>query len=127
MTYPPPQPGQDPYGSQPYASQPYGAPQPYGAYPQPYGYGAPQDHPQSTTILVLGILSLVMCGILGPFAWVMGKKALAEIDASGGMLGGRGNVKAGYICGMISSILLIVSFVFVILYIIIVVIAIGAS
>ncbi|NEW39715.1 DUF4190 domain-containing protein [Nocardia cyriacigeorgica] len=78
-------------------------------------------------MLILGILSLVMCGILGPFAWTMGKKALAEIDASGGMIGGRGNVKAGYICGMISSILLIVSIVFFILYIIIVVIAIGAS
>lgn len=134
MTYPPQQPpgsdpyGAHPYGSDPYAAQPYPA-QPYGApgYPQPYGYGPQQDHPQATTILVLGILSLVMCGLLGPFAWSMGKKALAEIDASGGMLGGRGNVKAGYICGMISSILLIVSIVFVILYIIIVVIAIGAS
>lgn len=104
MTYPPPDLGKDPYGSQPHASQPYpsqpyssqpypsqpyGAPQPYG-YAQPYGYGPQQDHPQATTILVLGILSLVMCGILGPFAWSMGKKALAEIDASGGMIGGRG-------------------------------------
>ena len=45
---------------------------------QPYGpgrYGG-YEHPQGTTILVLGILSLVVCGILGPIAWSMGSKAL---------------------------------------------------
>ena len=43
--------------------------------------GGTTQHPQGTTILVLGILSLVVCGILGPFAWSMGNKALREINA----------------------------------------------
>ncbi|MFR9750584.1 DUF4190 domain-containing protein [Nocardia sp. 004] len=70
------------------------------------GYGPPQDHPQATTILILGILGLVLCQVLGPFAWVMGKRTLTEIDASGGAIGGRGVVQAGYICGIIATVLL---------------------
>ena len=94
--------------------------------PPPPGYGAGYpgqpagDHPKATTILVLGILSLVCCGPLGIAAWVMGKRALAEIDASGGRIGGRGTVKAGYICGMIATILFVLGILF---YIIVVVIA----
>ncbi|MEV0295756.1 DUF4190 domain-containing protein [Nocardia sp. NPDC050710] len=142
MSYPPPndkygQPEQ-PYGQQPYGQQPYGQPQPYGQQPyppqpygQPYGYGSPYgpppDHPQANTILILGILSLVVCGLCGPFAWSMGSKALKEIDASGGTIGGRSNVKAGYICGIIGSIGLIIGIVIVILYIILIVVAVGSS
>ncbi|WP_225726046.1 MULTISPECIES: DUF4190 domain-containing protein [unclassified Nocardia] len=92
MTYPP----QQPYG--PYGQQPYG----YPAY-----YQRPPDHPQTTTIMILGILGVVMCQALSPIAWVMGRRALAEIDASGGAIGGRSNVQIGYICGIIGTILLI--------------------
>jgi uncharacterized membrane protein YjgN (DUF898 family) len=88
-------------------------PPPYGAQPpqppyghQPYGYGPPQDHPQSTTVLVLGILGLVMCQIISPIAWVMGNRVVREIDASGGTLGGRANANAGRICGMIGTALI---------------------
>ncbi len=80
-----------------------------------YAYGRPpQDHPQTTTILVMGILSLVVCGVLGPFAWSMGTKALREIDASQGALGGRDTINIGRILGIISSVLLIIGLVFVI-------------
>jgi uncharacterized Tic20 family protein len=85
-------------------------PPPYG-YP-PYGYGPPQQHSQATAILILGILGLVFCQLLGPFAWVMGKKALNEIDASGGAIGGRSNVMIGYVCGIISSALIILGILF---------------
>lgn len=81
-------------------------------YPPQFPYGPPvRDHRQATTILVLGILSLVVCGVLGPFAWTMGNRALREIDASQGTqaaLGGRSSVNAGRICGMIATILLVV-------------------
>ena len=94
MTYPPPYP---PYGQ--------GPPQ-YG-YPPP-GYGV--EHPQGTTVLVLGILSLVICGLLGPFAWTMGNRALAEIDAAPpGYFRNRGNVTAGRICGIVATTLMIVA------------------
>jgi len=76
------------------------------SYPN-YGPGyygpPPQTHPNGTTIMVLGILSLVVCGILGPFAWSMGNKALKEIDASGYVYENRGMVQAGRICGIIST------------------------
>jgi hypothetical protein len=77
---------------------------------QPYGYGQPyyppQDHPQTTTVLVLGILGLVVCQVMSPIAWIMGNRVLREIDASGGRYGGRGNVNAGRICGIIGTVLI---------------------
>jgi hypothetical protein len=82
---------------------PYGSPPPQYPYgPPPVGFGAP-DHPQAGTVLVLGILSLVLCQVIGPFAWVMGTRVLREIDASGGQLGGRSQVVAGRICGIVAT------------------------
>ena len=83
--------------------------------PQPPVSGAegapslgPRDHPKGVTILVLGILSLVCCGILGPIAWVMGNNAMSEINASPGAYSNRSTVNAGRICGIIGTVLLIV-------------------
>jgi uncharacterized membrane protein YjgN (DUF898 family) len=56
--------------------------------------------------LVLGILGIVVCGILAPFAWWIGKRTLGEIDGSNGQLGGRGSAQAGYVLGIIGSVLL---------------------
>ena len=66
----------------------------------------PQDHPQTTTILILGILGLIACGVLGPFAWSMGNKALREIDASHGQIGGRDTINVGRILGIVATVLL---------------------
>jgi hypothetical protein len=63
----------------------------------------PVDHPQGTTILVLGILGLVTCPILAVVAWVMGNGALREIDAAPGRYANRGNVAAGRICGIVGT------------------------
>ena len=102
--------GQPPSGQAPYGQAPYGqAPQAPG-YPMAY---AP-DHPKATTSLILGILGIVICGIIAPFAWRMGKRTVAEIDASHGQLGGRGSAQAGYILGLIGTILLGLGLLFVI-------------
>ena len=85
------------------------------SYPQQPGGDAPmppQDHPRATTSLVLGILGIVVCGICAPFAWKFGKQAVTEIDASGGRMGGRGQAQAGYILGIIGTILLILTIIF---------------
>ena len=111
-----------PYGEQ----QPpnyYGGQQPPPGYP-PYGYGqspyaAPPDHPSTTTVLILGILGLVACQVLSPFAWVMGNRVVREIDASGGQLGGRSMANAGRICGIIGTVLLIFSVALVLLFLVI--------
>ena len=77
--------------------------------PGGYPYGPQAEQSQATTALVLGILGLVICGVLAPFAWSIGHKSLKEIDASGGALGGRGKAQAGYIMGIIGTILLVVA------------------
>ncbi|MEV6277333.1 DUF4190 domain-containing protein [Nocardia sp. NPDC051832] len=86
------------------------------AYPGPYygypPYVRPPQHPQANTAMALGIAALVgtvMCPllvVLGPFAWVLGKRAMDEIDAAEGALDGRGSAQAGYICGIIATVLL---------------------
>lgn len=62
-------------------------------------------------ILVLGILGLVLCPLCGPFAWVTGRRALEAIDSSGGTIGGRGQVLAGYVCGIVATVIIAVYFV----------------
>lgn len=86
-----------------------------------------QEHPQGTTVLILGILSLVICQILGPFAWSMGNKALKEIDSSGVPVSNQSSIQAGRICGIIASVLLIFTLLAVIAMILIAVLGSTAS
>jgi len=96
--------------------QPYVPTQTPGYYPQPEPPNYPvmpypqpvvrPEHPQATTVLVLGILGLVFAGILGPFAWYMGNKALRECAT--GMYAATDQLKAGRILGIIATVLLIV-------------------
>jgi hypothetical protein len=85
----------------------YGPPPP----PPPPSYGAPvpgaaANHPRATLILILGILSIPCCGIFtGIPAIILGNSAKKEIAASGGTIGGSGAVNAGYICGIIGTVL----------------------
>jgi hypothetical protein len=103
VSYPPPyDPNQNPGYQQPSDQPSY-----YSPYP-PQSYGPVQDHPQATLVLILGILSIVICSLLGPFAWILGKRAVREIDASGGALGGRTQAQVGYIMGMVVTILVII-------------------
>jgi hypothetical protein len=113
-------PNQPPYaygGQQQYGYDPHQAAYAYGQPPfqqQPYYYpGAPRpEHPGAVPSLIIGLLALVLglfCGlplVLGPWAWVKGKRTMDEIDASGGHLGGRGQAQGGMICGIIATVLL---------------------
>jgi len=65
---------------------------------------------RGTTILVLGILSWVLCFILGIIAWSMGNSDLREIKAGRMDPAGQGSTEAGRILGMIHVILCIVVF-----------------
>jgi len=64
---------------------------------------------RGTLILVLGILGLLVCGPLGIVAWVMGSGDLKEMDAGSMDPSGRGNTNAGKICGIIATVLTIIS------------------
>lgn len=86
--------------------------------PGPYGYPAAPRRPSSgsaVTALILGILGLVMCG---PFtaipAIIVGRRATSEIDASNGQLEGRGMAQAGFILGVIGTVLGALALLFVI-------------
>jgi hypothetical protein len=111
------QPQQPEYGQQPGGDygqpSPYGQPTPYGqpapyGQPSPYGgtyqggYGmAPRAHPSGTSVLVLGILGLVVCGVCGIFAITMGNKALKDIDADPAAYDNRSTIVTGRILGII--------------------------
>lgn len=69
-------------------------------------YYPPPKHPQATTVLVLGILGLVLCQVLSPFAWSMGNKAQKEILANPGAYSGDGEINAGRILGIIGTAIL---------------------
>ena len=62
---------------------------------------------RGTLILVLGILSIVLCQILGIPAWVMGNGDLKQMDAGTMDPSGRSITNAGRICGIVATILLI--------------------
>ena len=78
-----------------------------------FGYQAQpryfQFPPRGGTVLVLGILSLVVCSVMGPIAWSMGNEELRRIDSGLTSPEGRSNVMAGKVCGIISSALLMVA------------------
>ena len=93
-----------------YPPGPPGPPGGYG-YPPP-GYGV--EHRQGTAVLVLGILSLVVCSVIGPIAWSLGNRTLREIDAApAGYFRNRAHVVAGRICGIIATILLVLTIFFI--------------
>jgi hypothetical protein len=114
--------GQQPYGQPGYGQQPYGQPgygqPPYQQPGQAYGYGQPAygyGHPQmrqtsskATTVMVLGIVSLVLmftCGlgfIAAIVALVMAGGAEREVAQSGGTLQGESQIKAGRIMSWIT-------------------------
>lgn len=87
------------------------------------GSGSTAPH-RGVLILVLGILSLVVCQLIGPVAWIMGKGDLQKIDAGQMDREGRGLTLGGMICGIVATILLI----FVILiWVLVIVLGIGAA
>ena len=125
-------PGQPPHGQPPYWQVPAGQP-PFGGYPPPtgygysppgYGYSPPQDHPNASTAMVLGIIAVVggvSCGLplfAAPFAWWLGAKAKREIDAAGGQWGGRGNAQAGFVLGIIGTVLLVLGIAAIVVFVI---------
>lgn len=78
--------------------------------PQALAYPMGQQHPQSMTVLILGILSVTIFAICGPFAWSMGRRTLAEIDAAPPMAySNRSEANVGMVLGIIGTILLATS------------------
>ena len=63
----------------------------------------------ATTILVMGILGLILCPILGIIAWLQGNSYLESCRTAG--VEPEGTAVAGRICGIIATVLMILSIV----------------
>ena len=78
--------------------------------------------------MIIGIVSLVLScgygiGLLGsPAALIMGRISMKRIDRSQGTIGGRGMAMAGFVLGIIGTVLLVLAIIAVV-----VIIAIAAS
>jgi hypothetical protein len=68
-----------------------------------------QDPGRGTTILVLGILSLICCALLGPLAWMWGKQDLAKIQAGEIAPEAEQMTKIGMILGIVGTVLLVIN------------------
>ena len=122
---------ENPYGSQPppppYQPPAYGQPQ----YPAYGGPGIPPGYPvqqpnegMAVAAMVIGIVSLVLAcgygvGLLGsPVAMIMGRVSMNRIDRSNGQLGGRGMAQAGFILGIVGTVLLALAIIAVVVIIV---------
>ncbi len=85
---------------------------PYPAYNAAFS----REHPQGTLVLILGIVSITVCQLTGPFAWIIGRRALAEIDANPSAYSNRSMTQAGMTCGIVGTVLLVLSIVGLFLY-----------
>jgi len=87
-------------------------PPPGGQGPQFPPYPSQQPLPRSVSgglIMALGIMSLLICNVFGPFAAVMGGNAVAAIDRGEADPSERGSANAGRIMGIIGTVFLVLS------------------
>ena len=118
---PPPHPSYPP--QQPWGQQPHQPGYPYP--PGGPGFQPPQTDGLALGAMVVGIVSLVLTcgygvGLLGsPVALVLGRISMKRIDRSGGRLGGRGMAQAGFILGIIGTVLLVLALIAVVVVIVI--------
>lgn len=63
-------------------------------------------HPDTTTIFVMGLLSIIGGLIFGPLAWFFGNRLLAKYDAEPERFRHRDWVVAGVVMGKIGTVLI---------------------
>ena len=59
----------------------------------------------SVVIGAIGIITILLSPVLGPIALAQGLAAKKRIAASGGTIGGAGLAQAGYVLGIIGTVL----------------------
>src|SRR6478609_9324326 len=135
-------PTHQPYGNPPPPAPPYGTPPPYGA-PSPYGapqqgyqqpaYGqpaypyaaAPPTDGLALGSMITGIAAIVLScayglGLLAaPVALILGKVSMNRIKRSQGQLGGRGFALAGFILGIVGTVLLVLAIAVIVIVVIV--------
>jgi hypothetical protein len=72
--------------------------------------GQPQSSStQAIVALILGILGIVCCGVMAPIAWFIGSQEIKAIREGRSPAAGEGLAKAGMILGIIGTILLVLT------------------
>jgi hypothetical protein len=71
-----------------------------------YGMAAVPNDSQATLSLVLGIIGVLCCFLLAPVALFIGNSSRQRIQASGGALGGYGLATAGFVLGIVGTVIL---------------------
>lgn len=71
---------------------------------------------RATTVLILGILGFVCCQLCAPFAWYMGNQEVKAIKSGASPAAGQGLATAGMILGIIGTVLLVLSLVWVVFF-----------
>ena len=106
--------GTSPDGTSSYGPSPYpsGAAGPYPYAASPYGYTA-TIHPQAVVALVLGVIGLVVCNPAGVAGLLVGRKARKEILAEPQRYSGLGLATAGWILGIVCTVLTVLLVLFV--------------
>lgn len=85
---PPPDPNNIPAGYTPYAGS----------------RSLTREHPDGATVLTLGILGILCCGFLAPFAWAKAARARNEMEAEPGVTwSNSGSVTAGLVLGVVGT------------------------
>jgi len=64
---------------------------------------------RGTTVLVLGIVGILCCQVCGPIAWYLGSAELKRIAAGQAAASGETSARVGRILGIIGTVLLILS------------------
>ncbi|MEQ8769703.1 MAG: hypothetical protein RIB60_04245 [Phycisphaerales bacterium] len=89
---------------------------------------AGQEPHRATLVFVLGLLGILLCQLLGPFAWIMGKGDLAKMESGRMNAEGKGLTQAGMICGIIATVLLCISILMTLLWVVfVIVLGVGAA
>ena len=78
--------------------------------------GAATQNSKATMALVLGVLGLICCNLLGPFAWIMANNELKAIDAGQVSETNRGMAQVAKILGIIGTIFLGLVFLWIVLF-----------
>ena len=86
-----------------------------------------REESQAVTALVLGILSIVLCQLLGPFAWKIGNDELAAIAAGRRPGENVSTAQAGRICGIVGTCLLGLGLLFLIFWLVLVALGIAGA
>lgn len=63
----------------------------------------------ATTAIVLGIVGMMLCGLLSPIAWWMGRKEVRAIDAGQRPPENRGMARTAHILGIIGTGILVLA------------------